>query len=100
MSNRQELKEFINVHRGKELVFDVLIDKDSQGIPDDLRSVLTEYGAVIIMIVDGKVSERVVEIFSQLLSKYTSETRNKIGLPILIGEEISDAALQAYQHLT
>jgi phage-related protein len=29
MSNRQEFKELIDVHRGKELVFDVLIDKVS-----------------------------------------------------------------------
>ena len=92
MSNRQEFKELIDVHRGKELVFDVLIDKVSRGIPDDLRNVLTEYGAVIIMVVDGKVDERRVEIFSHLLLEYISETRNKIGLPIIIGEEISEAA--------
>ena len=67
-------------------MFDVLIDKVSRGIPDDLRNVLTEYGAVIIMVVDGKVDQRRVEIFSQLLLEYISETRNKIGLPIIIGE--------------
>lgn len=92
MSDRQEFKELIDVHRGKELVFDVLIDKVSRGISDDLRNVLREYGAVIIMVVDGKVDERRVEIFSLLLLEYISETRNKIGLPIIIGEEISEAA--------
>ena len=66
--------------------------KLARGIPDDLRNVLTEYGAVIIMVVDGKVDERRVEIFSLLLLEYISETRNKIGLPIIIGEEISEAA--------
>ena len=49
-SNSLDVKKFIDVPLGKEIVFDVLLDKDIRGIPDDLRNVLTDYGAVIIKI--------------------------------------------------
>ena len=91
-SESQDLKKFIDVPVGKEIVFDVLLDKDIRGIPDDLRNVLIEYGAVIFKIESGMVDADKVTMFSRLLFRYTNETKNYVGLPIIMGEEISDSA--------
>ena len=91
-SNSLDVKKFIDVPLGKEIVFDVLLDKDIRGIPDDLRNVLTEYGAVIIKIESGMVDADKVTIFSRLLSYYAKETKNYVGLPVIMGEDISDSA--------
>ncbi len=92
ISDKQEFKELIDVHRGKDLVFDVLIDKDIHGISDDFRNVLREYGSVVIKVVDGQVDENTVTLFSNMLSEYIMETKNSVGLPVIIGEDVSDAA--------
>ena len=91
-SDSRDLKKFIDVPLGKEIVFDVLLDKDIRGIPADLRNVLTEYGAVIIKIESGMVDADKVTIFARLLSHYTKETKNYVGLPVIMGEDISDSA--------
>ena len=91
-SNSRDLKKFIDVPLGQEVVFDVLLDKDIKGIPDDLRNVLTEYGSVIIKIESGVVDADKVTIFSRLLFRYARETKNYVGLPIIIGEDVSDSA--------
>lgn len=91
-SDSRDLKKFIDVPLGKEIVFDVLLDKDIRGIPADLRDVLTEYGAVIIKIESGMVDADKVTIFSRLLFRYAKETKNYVGLPVIMGEDISDSA--------
>ena len=91
-SDSRDLKKFIDVPLGKEIVFDVLLDKDIRGIPADLRNVLTEYGAVIIKIESGMVDADKVTIFARLLFRYTKETKNYVGLPVIMGEDISDSA--------
>ena len=72
--------------------FDILLDKDINGIPDDLKNVLTEYGAVIIKIESCKVDADTVTLFSRSLSNYTKETKNYVGLSVIIGENVSDSA--------
>jgi hypothetical protein len=91
-SDSRDLTKFIDVRLGKEIIFDILLDKDITGIPDDLRNVLKEYGAVIIKIENGVVDEDKVTIFSRLLSLYARETKNYVGLPVIMGEDISDSA--------
>ena len=91
-SDSRDLKKFIDVSLGKEIVFDILLDKDIRGIPADLRNVLTEYGAVIIKIESGIVDADKVTIFARLLFRYTKETKNYVGLPVIMGEDISDSA--------
>ena len=49
------MNKFIDVVRGKKNVFDILLDKDINGIPGDLRSVLKEYGAVVIKVESGVI---------------------------------------------
>lgn len=92
LSDSRDLKKFIDVRLGKEIVFDILLDKDITGIPDDLRHVLKQYGAVIIKIENGVVDADKVAIFSRLLSHYSTETKNYVGLPVIMGEDISDSA--------
>ena len=91
-SDTRDLKKFIDVSRGKDIVFDVLLDKDISGVPEDLKNVLTEYGAVIIKIESGKVDADTVMLFSRSLSNYAKETKNYVGLSVIIGENVSDSA--------
>ena len=66
--------------------------KISEAYPTDLKNVLTEYGAVIIKIESGMVDADKVTIFSRLLSNYAKETKNYVGLSVIIGEDVSDSA--------
>lgn len=92
ISSHPELDKFINVHRGKALVFDILIDKDVPGITNELKSILEDYGAVVGKVTDGDVNENVVTTFVNNLSDYTRESKNAIGLAVIIGENVSDTA--------
>lgn len=91
-SEGKDLKKFIDVPRGENIVFDVLLDKEIDDIPDDLKKVLREYGSVIIKVESSLVDLDKVRIFSQVLLDYAKETRNSVALPILIGESVSDSA--------
>ncbi len=92
ISSRQDLNNFMDVHRGKGLIFDILIDKDVPELPSDLKNILTEYGAVVIKVIDGTIDKDIVVLFSNLLLEYTRETKNTVGLPVIIGENISNDA--------
>jgi hypothetical protein len=91
--------EFFNVAIG-ETIFDVLIDSetvkaDKEG-GADLKKILGDYGAIIIRIVDGKISKKELLSFSSDISKYTMQRSRRIkeaiGLAIMIGREISPDA--------
>lgn len=99
----------IKINSNEILLFDVLIDQDHikdnmSGDSDDSRSIdlkqsLQEYGSVIIKITDGTVDKDSIESFSKSLSNYVSLTKNKIGLAVIIGDDISkDAYSIAKQH--
>jgi hypothetical protein len=99
----------INNNNNEILLFDVLIDLDhikdyESGDSDDSRSIdlkqsLQEYGSVVIKITDGTIGKDSVESFSKSLSNYVSLTKNKIGLAVIIGDDISkDAYNIAKQH--
>lgn len=100
----------IKINNNNEiLLFDVLIDQDHikdnvSGDSDDSQSIdlkqsLQEYGSVVIKITDGIVGKDSVESFSKSLSNYVSLTKNKIGLAVIIGDDISkDAYNIAKQH--
>ena len=100
----------IKINNNNEmLLFDVLIDQDNikdnvSGDSDDSQSIdlkqsLQEYGSVVIKITDRTVDKDSVESFSKSLSNYVSLTKNKIGLAVIIGDDISkDAYNIAKQH--
>jgi hypothetical protein len=94
-----DFSEFFNVAVG-ENIFDVLIDSetvkaDKEG-GADLKKILGDYGAIIIRIVDGKISKKELLSFSSDISKYTMQRSRRIkeaiGLAIMIGREISPDA--------
>jgi hypothetical protein len=102
-SKGNNLAEFLNVSVHKNdtnLRFDILMDANhvlddggsSSSINNNFRQVLKEYGAVIIKILDGVIDRHHVESFADSLSKYSSITKNRVGLGLIIGEELTDEA--------
>ena len=100
-SKRNNLAEFLNVSVDKNntnLRFDILMDANhvlddgGRSINNNFRQVLKEYGAVIIKILDGVVERHHMESFADSLSKYCSITKNRVGLGLIIGEELTDEA--------
>jgi len=96
-SKRNNLAEFLNIAVDKNdpnLRFDILMDAnhvlDDDG--NNFRQVLEKYGAVIIKILDGVIDRQYVESFADSLSKYSSITKNKVGLGLLLGEDLTDEA--------
>ena len=107
-SSKDNLNHFIDVTIRNErepdnLHYDVLIDADhivqtttrttnQSKNSDNLKSVLKEYGAIIIKIVDGKIERESLYPFFDSLSRYVSISKNDIGLALMIGEDISQNA--------
>jgi hypothetical protein len=100
-SKRNNLAEFLNVsvdNKDTNLRFDILMDANhvlddgggSSSINNNFRQVLKEYGAVIIKILDGVIDRHHVESFADSLSIYSSITKNRVGLGLIIGEELTD----------
>jgi uncharacterized membrane protein len=99
---KNNLAEFLNVSVDKNdinLRFDILMDANhvlevggSSSINNNFRQVLKEYGAVIIKILDSVIDRENVESFVDSLSKYGSITKNRVGLGLIIGEELTDEA--------
>ena len=103
MSSKENYKNFldanIKINNNNEILFDVLIDKDhvkenvnDDSVSIDLKHSLQEYGSIAIKIIDGTISKDTVESFCKSLSNYVSLTKNKIGLALIIGDEISKDA--------
>lgn len=92
IGSKPDLKEFMDVSVGKDIVFDVLIDAKRISDGNGLKSVLEEYGAVIVKIVDGTVDRGTIQSFLNMLLQYVSVTGNQVGLAVLIGEDITQEA--------
>jgi len=61
---------------------------------DNLKSVLKEYGAIIIKIADDKIEREPLYPFFDSLSRYISVSKNDIGLALMIGEDVTQDAYQ------
>jgi hypothetical protein len=111
ISSKENLKNFLDVNTkidNEEIFFDILIDQDH--IRNDigysrtdnsvsLKKSLIEYGAVVIRIIEGTIGTEAVQSFYNSLSKYISITRNKVGLALIIGDDVTeDAENIARQH--
>jgi hypothetical protein len=111
LARGKNFKEFLNVpvaiNQGNDkIVFDVLIDSDHvikkesneyddknhSNISHNLIHALKEYGAIIIKIIDGIVTEDLVLSFSKQIYSYISSTKNKHVLAIIIGENSTENA--------
>lgn len=89
-------------------MFDVLIDADhvtkitnntdddsnnnnnNNQISNSLIEALKEYGGIIIKIIDGNITNDIIASFSKQLRSYTSLTKNKVHLAIVIGDDASE----------
>jgi hypothetical protein len=100
-SKRNNLAEFLNVsldNKEPDLRFDILMDANhvsddgGSSINNNFRQVLKEYGAVIIKILDDVVDRQYVESFANSLSKYRSIAKNRVGLGLVIGNDLTDEA--------
>ncbi|MDP9290235.1 MAG: hypothetical protein M3P08_18855 [Thermoproteota archaeon] len=96
-SKKSDLSEFLNVNVNANLKFDVLLDvnhllDDGSAISINLRRILGEYGSVVIKITDDVIDNNSVESFVDSLMKYTSLTKNEIGLGLIIGEAVTKNA--------
>jgi len=90
---------------GKDVLFDVLIDSEhvmpirdnnKEHISDNLVEALKDYGAIIIKIIDGSISNDTIVSFSKQLHSYTSLTKRKVHLAVLIGD---DATEESYKQV-
>jgi hypothetical protein len=92
-----DFSEFINVKIGEDS-FDVLIDSETtrEEKGANLKRILSEYGAIIIKIVEGTISKKEIESFSSEISRYASSRHKKIkttvALAMLVGREVSSDA--------
>ena len=88
--SKTDKKEFYNVNIDDITTFDILIDKSTiKSIDSDsLKNVIQEYGSILIKIVDKAIDKSSTQDFLNSLQKY-KRRGNKIGLAIIIGENIS-----------
>lgn len=61
-------------------------DSNKEQISNNLVEALKDYGAIIIKIIDGTISYDTIVSFSREIRSYTSLTKNKVGLAVLIGD--------------
>jgi len=103
ISSKENYKNFLDINiknNNDDIFFDVLIDQEhvrseySSNSNDVklLRQSLQEYGAIVIRVVEGTIDAEVVYSYYNSLSKYISLTRNKVGLALIIGDNISENA--------
>jgi hypothetical protein len=102
-SSKENYKNFLDVsirdnNNTEDIFFDVLIDHNHMKIGHSntsndvnlLKQSLVEYGAVVIRIIDGTVDTKAVQSFYNSLSEYISLTKNKVGLALIIGDNIQE----------
>jgi hypothetical protein len=86
--------KFMDVKVNKDLIFDILIDKErilneknKNNIDTfNLYKEIERYGSIIINIIDYTIDKPAVELFFNSLLKYISLSKNKIGLAIIVGD--------------
>ena len=84
---KQRSGEFFDVERNGD-IFNILIDKENAIEDKELSKALSDYGGIIINIYDKKVDEFILDAFVKQVKRYSH--KNKIGITILIAEEISE----------
>jgi hypothetical protein len=120
IESKENLDEFIDVdpysigkngiqlpqHKHKTS-FDILINGDrvirrtgtaaNESIANDLKETLIKYGSIIVKIVDGTIDQRSVQSFAKSLTDYMSlSKKNKVGLALMIGDDIAQDANRYY----
>jgi hypothetical protein len=112
ISSKDRLNNFLNVNiksnNDDDINFDILIDQDhvknesrfsGANNSSNLKQSLIEYGAIVVRVVEGTVDNEIVHDFYNSLSKYILLTKNKIGLALIVGENISEDASKTARQL-
>lgn len=85
-----DIKRFLDI-KINDLKFDLLIDDNTADTP--LREIIKEYGAIIGKIINGVANKDLLKrLYNQLL-EYNKITGNKVGLAIIIADEIESIEL-------
>lgn len=104
ISIKENIKSLVDVNlknNSDNLLFDVLIDQvqikdeaisSGASYSSNLKQSLMEYGAVVIKVMEGTIDSEMVSSFYNTLSKYVLLTRNKVGLALIVGDNISEDA--------
>lgn len=87
LEKKQRSDEFFDVERNHD-IFNILIDKENVIEDKELSKALSDYGGILINIYDKKADEFVFNAFVKQVKRYSQ--KNKIGITILIAEEISE----------
>jgi len=104
ISSKDNHNEFLNVSYpsgdkadADKILFDVLIDSErivsiknnyTEDISIRLRDTLKDYGAIVVKIIDGNITNDIVKSFSKDVSLYKLASGNKIHLAMIIGEDV------------
>ncbi len=88
-----DIDRFID-NKIEDLQFDILIDKNDAD--EKLRMVLEDYGSIIVEIVD-KADEHIINEFHEQVLRYHKITNNKIGLAIIIADEIKPITISKHK---
>lgn len=100
-SRKTDLTEFFDIsittQNTKNLAFDIVVDSDrvlndNSNSSDGLKSVLKEYGTIIVKMVDSCIDRRVVESFADSLKNYNVFMKHPVGVGLVIGDSITDDA--------
>jgi hypothetical protein len=78
--------EFFDVNFGGN-VFNILVDNTTVKNDNELSRSMQEYGAIIINIYDDLVNTKILNSFTKALKEYSY--KNKIGLALIVSEQIS-----------
>jgi len=82
----------VNIDETSNSTFDILLDKATISPALDsssLKNTIQNYGSILVKIVDKAVDKNITQIFIESLQKYRKKRdNNKIGLALLIGENI------------
>jgi hypothetical protein len=78
--------EFFDVNFGGN-VFNIMVDNTTVKNDNELSRSMQEYGAIIINIYDDLVNTKILNSFIKALKEYSY--KNKIGLALIVSEEIS-----------
>jgi len=95
LSKSSDHTEFYNVSIDETTTFDILIDTstiksiDSDSDSDLLKNAIRIYGGILIKITDNVIDKNITQTFLESLQKYKNRG-NKIGLAIIIGENIAN----------
>jgi hypothetical protein len=93
LSKSSDHTEFYNVSIDETTIFDILIDTSTIKFIDTdsdlLKNAIRIYGGILIKITDNVIDKNITQTFLESLQKYKNRG-NKIGLAIIIGENIAD----------